>query len=92
MNTTTATEPMRYMLEILTLPTWERNYENLRWRGVALCDDPAPLGERARSLAYLQGIEARVYDRERDCPIALYVTGRAPTAETRLYLSDYPRE
>lgn len=83
---------MRYMLEILTLPTWERNYENLRWRGVALCDDPAPLGERARSLAYLQGIEARVYDRETGRTVALYNTGRAPRAETRLCLVDYPRE
>ena len=60
---------MRYMLEILTLPTWERNYENLRWRGVALCDDPAPLVERARGFA-LHGIEARVYDRERECTVA----------------------
>ena len=82
---------MRYILELLTVPTWERDADKLRWQGVALCDDPAPLGESGRRLAYLHGIEARVYDRETGRPVALYNTGRAPRSEKRLYLSDYPR-
>ena len=82
---------MRYILELLTVPTWERDADKLRWQGVALCDDPAPLGERASILATLHGIEARVYDRETGRPVALFNTGRAPRTETRLFKQDYPR-